>query len=77
VILMTELTGGNILIDKEEYDQLKLKANLGEALLSHMLRNYLDDTWADTTRFMMDECSLAFWNETIDWQLDEEENEDD
>ena len=74
---MTELIGDNILIDKAEYDQLKLKADLGEGLLSHMLRNYLDDTWSDTTRFMMDECSLVFWNETIDWQLDEEENEDD
>jgi hypothetical protein len=25
----------------------------------------------------MDECSVAFWGETVDWQLDEEENEDD
>ncbi len=74
---MTELIGESVLLEKEEYDQLKLKANLGEGLLSHMLRNYLDDTWADTTRFMMDECSLVFWNETIDWQLDEEESEDD
>ena len=74
---MTELIDESVLLEKEEYDQLKLKANLGEMLLSHMLRNYLDDTWADTTRFMMDECSVAFWGETIDWQLDEEENEDD
>lgn len=74
---MTELIGESILIDRAEYSALKYRADLGEALLSHMLRNYTDDQWMGNTRFMMDECSVAFWGETIDWQLDEEESEDD
>ena len=73
---MTDLIGGNILIDRAEYPALKYRADLGEALLSHMLRNYTDDQWMGNTRDLMDECSVAFWGETVDWQLDEEENED-
>jgi len=25
----------------------------------------------------MEECAMVFWNETIEWNIDEEENEDD
>jgi hypothetical protein len=46
--IMTDLIGESVLLEKEEYGQLKYRADLGEALLSHMLRNYLDDTWAKT-----------------------------
>lgn len=74
---MTDLMGGNILIDRAEYSALKYRADLGEALLSHMLRNYTDDQWMGNTRFMMDECAVAFWGAPVEWNIDEEENEDD
>ena len=74
---MTDLIGESVLLDKEEYDQLKLKADLGSSLLHYLLCNYSDDLWDSNTREVMDECSVAFWGETVDWQLDEEENEDD
>lgn len=74
---MTDLIGGNILIDRAEYSALKYRADLGEALLSHMLRNYPDDQWDGSTRDIMEECAMVFWNETIEWNIDEEENEDD
>ncbi len=74
---MTELIGESVLLDKEEYDQLKLKAELGECLLDHLLRNYPDDQWDGSTRDIMEECAMVFWNETIEWNIDEEENEDD
>ena len=74
---MTELIGESVLLEKEEYDQLKLKAELGECLLDHLLRNYPDDQWDGSTRDIMEECAMVFWNETIEWNIDEEENEDD
>ena len=74
---MTELTGGSTLIDKAEYDQLKLKADLGSSLLHYLLRNYQDDQWDSSTRGIMEECAMVFWNQTIEWNIDEEENEDD
>lgn len=74
---MTELIGESVLLEKEEYDQLKLKAELGEVLLDHLLRNYSDDTWSQTTRDTMDECAAAFWGSEVVWNIDEEENEDD
>ena len=74
---MTDLIGESVLLEKEEYDQLKLKADLGEYLLHYLLRRHSDDLWSKETRALMDECSVAFWGETVDWQLDEEENEDD
>lgn len=73
---MTELTGDNILIDKAEYGQLKLKAELGECLLHYLLRRHSDDLWSKETRDLMDECSVAFWGETIEWNIYEEESED-
>ena len=74
---MTELIGESVLLEKEEYDQLKLKAELGECLLDHLLRSYPDDTWYRTTRDTMDECATAFWGSEVVWNIDEEENEDD
>jgi len=74
---MTELIDESVLLDKEEYDQLKLKAELGECLLDHLLRNYSDDTWSQTTRDTMDECAVALWGSEVVWNIDEEENEDD
>ena len=74
---MTDLIGESVLIEKEEYANLQYKADLVEALLSHVLRNYQDDQWDGSTRKVMDECSIAYWGKTIDWQLDEEENEND
>ena len=81
---MTELIGESVLLDKEEYehikkeyDQLKLKAALGACLLHYLLRCHSDDLWSKETRGLMDECSVAFWGETIEWNIDEEENEDD
>ena len=74
---MTELIGESVLLEKEEYDQLKLKAELGECLLDHLLRNYSDDTWSQTTRDTMDECAVAFWGSEVVWNIDEEESEDD
>ena len=74
---MTELIDESVLLDKEEYDQLKLKAELGECLLDHLLRNYSDDTWSQTTRDTMDECAVAFWGSEVVWNIDEEESEDD
>ena len=74
---MTDLIGESVLLEKEEYDQLKLKAGLGECLLHYLLRRHSDDLRSKGTRDFMDECSVAFWGETIDWQLDEEESEDD
>lgn len=74
---MTELIGESVLLEKEEYDQLKLKADLGSSLLHYLLRNYPDDQWDGSTRDIMEECAMVFWNETIEWNIDEEENEDD
>ena len=73
---MTDLIGESVLLDKEEYDQLKLKADLGSSLLHYLLRNYQDDQWDGSTRDIMEECAMVFWNETIEWNIDEEENED-
>ena len=74
---MTDLIGESVLLEKAEYDQLRLKAELGECLLHYLLRRHSDDLWSKETRDLMDECSVAFWGEAVDWQLDEEENEDD
>lgn len=73
---MTDLMGGSVLLDREEYDQLKLKADLGSSLLHYLLRNYQDDQWDSSTRDIMEECAMVFWGETITWNIDEEENED-
>lgn len=73
---MTDLVGGSVLLDREEYDQLKLKADLGSSLLHYLLRNYQDDQWDSSTRDIMGECAMVFWNEGIKWNIDEEENED-
>ena len=74
---MTDLIGESVLLDKEEYDQLKLKADLGSSLLHYLLGNYQDDQWDSSTRDIMGECAMVFWGETITWNIDEEENEDD
>ena len=72
---MTDLIGDNILIDKAEFDQLKLKADLGSSLLHYLLRNYQDDQWDSSTRDIMGECAMVFWSETVEWTIVEEENE--
>lgn len=74
---MTDLIGESVLLEKEEYGQLELKAGLGECLLHYLLRRHADDLWDKETRDLMDECSVAFWGETIKWNIDEEESEDD
>ena len=74
---MTDLIGESVLLDKEEYDQLKLKADLGSSLLHYLLRNYQDDQWDSSTRDIMEECAMVLWGQTIEWNIDEEENEDD
>ena len=74
---MTDLVGGSVLLDREEYDQLKLKADLGSSLLHYLLRNYQDDQWDSSTRDIMGECAMVFWGSGVVWNIDEEENEDD
>jgi hypothetical protein len=74
---MTDLIGESVLLDREEYDNLMLKADLGSSLLHYLLCNYQDDQWDSSTRDIMGECAMVFWGETITWNIDEEENEDD
>ena len=74
---MTDLIGESVLLDREEYDNLMLKADLGSSLLHYLLCNYQDDQWDSSTRDIMGECAMVFWGKTITWNIDEEENEDD
>ena len=43
---MTDLIGESVLLEKDEYDKLKLKAELGECLLHYLLRRHSDDLWS-------------------------------